>query len=148
MSQAPELKPINDEVRNALDVALELKKQSMERFFQRRQIEWRVSLALWGAIAVVGTAARDLNLSPCALAWLTVPAIVLTAGHALWAWAYNHRAAVDNRRQGYQLENVIRERIGLDPVPDKSYLSFWAHYWPAAITGMLSAAVILLIAAS
>lgn len=143
-----DLKPIDDKTRNALDVALELKKQSMERFFQRRQTEWRVSLALWGAIAVIGTSARDLQLSTCALAWLTVPAVVVTGSHALWAWAYNHRAAVDNRDQGYLLENAIRERIGLGPVSPKPYLGFWAHYWPAAITGFLLTAVILLIAAT
>ena len=120
-----------------LRLALELKKQHMDRFFQRRQVEWRVSLALWGGISISANAFRDANLSDGAETFLRAVAVVLFLLHLGWAWAFNHRAAKPNRTAGRDLENAIRDRMGLERMQSLSYLGFFAHFWQVSVTGVL-----------
>jgi hypothetical protein len=132
-----------------LRVALELKRQHMDRFFQRRQVEWRVSVALWGGVAVAANALRQVKPGPTAQIVLASAAGLVFVLHAVWAWAFNLRGAIPNRDAGYELENLIRVRLGMAPVAALRYLGFFAHYWQVVVTGLLlSGAVYLVVAGS
>ena len=141
-----ELHPLNAETAAAVTAALELKRQSMSRFFERRQVEWRVALALWGAMAVVANAGRDLSLTcaPKVLVWVGV--VGLAALHAVWEVAYHRRAAKPNRAQGIDLDGRIRTILGLDPPQPQVYLAWVAHGWQPTVTLLLGLASALVIA--
>ncbi|MCH7585156.1 MAG: hypothetical protein IH941_08345 [Acidobacteria bacterium] len=139
------LKKIDSQTASAVNAALELKKQHMDRFFARRQVEWRVSIALWASFAAIANAGRDINLSDRGLVILIGGVIGLTTLHGWWAWAHSVRAAPDNRDAGLDIEDAVRLAIGLDALPErKTYLST-IHYWPALVTLLLGLGTVAVI---
>ena len=135
---------ITEGMARSLGLVLELKSQHMERFFARRLIEWRVSLALWASFAVIANAGRDIKFSSGELGWILRGVIAVAVLHLIWELRYAARGAIPNRDQGIRLENVVRRHLGLPTVSSKNYSTLIAHVWPAGITALLGAAAYLL----
>jgi len=100
----------------------------MERFFDRRRVEWRVSLALWGTFAAVANAGRDLRVDGSSMALLWIGVVVVAGLHTFWEVVYHGRAATANRDQGKELERIIRSTMGLKTAEEPTkYFYFVAH---------------------
>jgi hypothetical protein len=139
-----ELTGIEDSSFRSLQIALELKRQAMERFFARRQTEWRVSLGLWAAFAVVANAARDSTYDVPVWA-LTLVAGVFVVLHSWWVASYSGKKTEKNRDQGWTLENAIREQIGLPLVEEPPNPWLLTRLWPVAITALLAIGAVFVI---
>jgi hypothetical protein len=130
--------------KDALEATGRLHSLTVERFAARRQLEWRLTLTLWGGLALSANVVKDLTLP----VWARVVGVVALAGivalHAVWERLYVLRAAVPNRDQGYELENVIRRAIGLPEVRAQARVNWAAHYWQVIVTCLL---VLLVVAA-
>ncbi|MEX0825683.1 MAG: hypothetical protein WD184_02840 [Acidimicrobiia bacterium] len=144
------MKGISADIGRSVDAALRLKQQEMERFFARRDIEWRVSLAVWASFAVVANAGRDLSPTPGQVALLFVGAGLFAAGHLWWLWTHSvrHETARVNRDRGVALDNAVRAHLGLPQTRLKPPLPYSksAHLWPAGVTVVLALGAAFVIA--
>ncbi len=128
-----------------------LHQMAVQRFYERRRLEWRLSMAVWASLlAAAGflTAAADhLKAS-----W---PIVLFACGAAgLHAYMEGHYFAGPSRRdwrEGVALAQWLRsdgripaelakELDKLSPLPLRSeYHLFRAHWWQVAVTAALGA---------
>ncbi len=130
---------------DALDALLELKRQSMDRFFERRRIEWRVAIAVWTSFSLMANAILRLDseaITERSLVYIMIGTSVFVSMHLLWGAMNGARGARSNRDAGIQLDNTVRGVLGLDQVKPRKYHWVFAHLWPAGITLLLGAGVV------
>ena len=54
-------KSLTPDEKNWMDVVAELRRQAVERFNARRDLEWKLSLTLWGGLVLVANALSNLE---------------------------------------------------------------------------------------
>lgn len=83
-----------------------LHSKAIERFNERRRLEWQMALSFWGGIVLAG---RELE------GWFFAAAAVLlvlaTLGHLVWADQYIARSAKRDRDDGIRHEALIRQGV-------------------------------------
>lgn len=144
------LEEVDGRLAPALEALGRLHSLEVERFNERRRLEWRFAFTLWLTVAASGALGienmpDDLNGWSLAAAIAAAIALVLVAGlHALFERCAIVPGAKRGRCEGYRLGNTARRVIGLEPMePLHDYRPFWANYWMPTVTLLLAAVVIL-----
>ena len=135
----------DDRSRTKLEALGRLHTLNVERFYERRRVEWRLTFTLWAALGLATNAISRLPALERQHVWYIAAGVfVLVALHAAWEKVYMVRAAKKNRFEGYRITNTILKSIGMDDDIDKpgEYKAFWSHYWQAAVTFGLGAGMV------
>ena len=101
--------------------------------------EWKITLGLWGGTLlltnivvsnsqVIKDGMGAVRGSIAALLVFAVAATVL-ALHYLWIYAYVRPCHLSDRRLSIQLEEDLRERAGLGPLPDANMGKIGSSGW-------------------
>lgn len=133
------------QLRTKLEALGRLHTLNVERFYERRRVEWRLTFTLWAALGLATNAVSRLQALEQQHVWYIAAGVfVLVNLHAAWEKVYMVRAAQKNRFEGYRIANTIRNSIGLGDDIDKpgQYKAFWSHYWQAAVTFGLGAGMV------
>ena len=132
---------------------------TVERYAERRRLEWRVSLTIWAGLVIVATAIRDTEIGdPWSSAqwWLVLAGVfVIVVAHLTWEYWAIGPAADDDRLDGYLLDAQQRRMLGLPhsvkaqdetgkPRRDPHWLL--SHGWQVGIT--LALAILVLVIGS
>ncbi len=133
-----------------VDAAGEARRAATERFFNRRDLEWKLALALWAGLLLAAAASTDTDFSRSWTQRLTVLLILLVILHAVWEIEFVARGAQRDSDDGVAIDKEIRKVLDLDDldVPGPSEYRAWlAHGWPAAVTAILVSFVIAIVRA-
>jgi hypothetical protein len=139
--------PLGMELRDtaALESLAHLQALNAERFYERRRVEWRLTFTLWAGLGLVANAIKDVEgLRPVHTIHIAAGIIVLLALQWGWEEVYVIGAARRNRLVGYDLENIIRQTIGIPTVQARLYRPLWAHHWQLIVTAILGIGLLLL----
>jgi hypothetical protein len=132
--------------RDRLDGLIHLHRLHTERFYNRRQWEWRVTFTFWAGLAVAATALRGTDVvSP----WVFWPVLLVTVWlHWYFERAYVYREAEANRDLGIALNDEINRVIRYEPLdregnpfPPPNDYNMVAHYWQVGVTALLGLVV-------
>jgi hypothetical protein len=134
-----------------LEALAELHRMENERFYERRRIEWRLAFTLWAGVAVVGALVLDhvpSHASQAVLWALAIGFAILPVLHFVFERGAFVDGAIDSRNRGYAMSNAALVRLGWRPTfPLFRYRTYYAHYSLVAVTAVLAATVVLLLAA-
>ncbi len=136
----------------SLDAVAKLHSLAVERYAERRRLEWRVSLTIWAGLVVAANALVEAGLGDPWVSWrwwaVAVGLVVIVAAHGAWEWWAISKAATDDRRDGYRLDALQRRTLGLprsvkaaddDGTPKKDPPNwFVSHGWQVFITAALA----------
>lgn len=144
----PALKALGEGIARSVDATLELKRQEIDRFNARRDVEWRVSIAVWASFAFIANAGSELQPSRWQLILFAVGVALFASGHAAWVFVHSIRndTAEINRNRGVELDNAVRIRLGLPTATELPAYNRLAHLWPAAVTFLLGSGVVFVMA--
>jgi len=120
-----------------LETLAGLHERQIARFNERRRIEWRMTFTLWGGLILAASVLADLSLRTWTKIVIAVAVVIVVIFHAVWEVLYVARGAVSNRDEGIRLENLIREKIGIDLYKPNGYMKWAAHYWQVGVTFMI-----------
>jgi len=126
-------------------VLVELVKARIDKYKQTRELEFRVNIALWTLIVLIGYYYKDtFNLeSKGDLVFFIIVTLVVTLGHFfLWLVPVSNSLARDNAKAlelQKQVENLVNERSDLPERDERqikrSYLGW--NFFLAGITLLL-----------
>ena len=131
---------------DTLEVLGRLHAVEVERFYERRRLEWRLAFTLWLALVAVGALVvdnlpGDVSRNRVGVAIAIVGAII-TVAHFAFEMKAIAPGAARGRSIGYAMGNLERKAIGLEPAyPEHTYRKFWSHYWLPTVTLLLASAV-------
>jgi len=148
-----ELAGIDDETARALEAVARLHELAVQRFYERRRLEWRLAFTLWGGLGIAANALTEVQLTNDKKVIAIVALVVIVVAHFLWEWFYVRRGAEPDREEGYTLAALQRQTLGLpegekmkaDGTPLLKTLPLIAYGWQVAITAALSTFVVLII---
>ena len=129
-----------------LEVLGRLHAIEVERFYDRRRLEWQLTFTLWAGLVAAGVlliGAFPDDISPTAaglaFAFLCVVLIIIVGLHWLFEWRAIVPGSEGGRNIGYAMSTLQRRAIGLkDACPDDTYHRFLAHYWLPTVTWLLA----------
>ena len=134
-----------------LEVLGRLHKIEVERFYDRRRIEWQLAFTLWAGLVAVGVFLVS-NLPDQVSTWWkwVVVGIVIAALAVIVTlhFVFEAKAIVPGSERGrdigYAMSTLQRRAIGLsDACPDDTYHPVLAHYWLVVVTFVLGILVLL-----
>ena len=117
----------DDQLRTKLEALGRLHTLNVERFYERRRVEWRLTFTLWAALGLATNAISGLQALEQQHVWYIAAGVFLLVNlHAAWERVYMVRAAKKNRFEGYRIANTILKSIGMDDDIDepKTYRAF------------------------
>ena len=120
-----------------VDAAAEARRAATERFNNRRDLEWKLALALWAGLLLAANALGGLDLHSVWKWALTVGLLVFVVLHFWWESKFVVRGAMRDRNDGIAIDRLIREALGLPPTTESDYLKGVAHYWPVLVSALL-----------
>ena len=125
---------MSDEKKNAIDVMLTMRQSAVERFNDRRNLEWKLTTTLWGGIALAANALRDETLNK----WLVlVSGAIIVALHSAWEVNYVVPGARNDRDEGIDWSERVYEAMWVPWKKRAKYRPIFAHYWQVLITALL-----------
>jgi small-conductance mechanosensitive channel len=128
---------------------VELVKLRLDKYKQTRELEFKVNIALWTLIVLIGYYYRDtFNLANKGdWVFFVVVTLVIVPGHFfLWLVPVSHSLARDNAKAlelQKQIENIVNER---SDVPDRDEKQIKKSYlgWNLFLAGITLLLLILL----
>lgn len=96
-----------------IEAVQEERRAEVERFNARRNLEWRLALALWGGFGLAANALRELHLEDWAKWVATSLGLIVVVMHLLWVRNFMVRASVPNWRRGKGLTDILLEALGI-----------------------------------
>lgn len=152
-SYPDEIPGIDEETARSLEAVARLHSLSVERFYERRQLEWRVSFTLWAGLVLAANALSDAGLEGSSRWWVVGGLVLIAAAHGLWEWLGIRPAARSDRAEGYSLALLQRKMLGLPPgekmtpegEPGRQVNVLVAHGWQVGITVALCVFVALVV---
>ncbi|MGD2100834.1 MAG: hypothetical protein PVG83_01230 [Acidimicrobiia bacterium] len=92
-----------------LQAVQEERRAAVARFNDRRRIEWRLALTLWGGFGLAANALRDSPLEDPAKWIASAVALLVVSMHLFWVRYFMVRANIPNWHEGRSLTRIIRE---------------------------------------
>jgi len=118
---------------------------SIQRFHERRRLEWRFAFTIWATLVAVAALVSDAGLARSTAAIIvTTAAIVLFLIHWVIEAKYFARESRSNWEEGVRLSRRVHRSAGLPTchLPGPSdYKPFYAHWWQVAVTLILAVAL-------
>lgn len=140
MAESP--RELSEAQKRWADVVSGMRQAAVERFNVRRDLEWRVSLTLWGGLVIAANALRSEDLKP---GWhwkwvlVLVGAVLVAVLHLVWEGANVGPAARRDRDDGVHLDRELRQLVGVKQPDVKDYRGWVAHRWQVGVTILLGA---------
>jgi hypothetical protein len=134
-----------DDPKSMLEVVGRLHALEVERFYERRRLEWQFAFSLWAAVSVVGLGVVNnaSNLGVFGRFLVIVGLLGVFVLHWIFECTTLAPSAKEGRDIGYEYSAIQRRAIGLsEPKHDPAmYGYFWAHLWMPTVTLLIVAAV-------
>ena len=112
----PETIPgIKEDESLALEAVARLHSLAVERFNERRNLEWRVAFTLWAGLVLAANALNEAEPMGSDRWFVLGGLVVIAVAHGAWEWFAIRPAAQADRAEGYSLALVQRNMLGLPP---------------------------------
>ncbi len=120
------------------DVILAMRQSAVDRFNSRRNLEWKLSFTLWGAVALSANVLRFVEVDGSLRALLLVGGTAIIGMHAWLAHAF-YTGGRRDRDDGIALDHLLRAHVPgpVWPVAKRPYKPVVAHFILVAITFLL-----------
>ena len=142
---------IGPEEARVLDALAHLHRLEVERFYDRRKLEWRLAFTLWAGLVVAGALALDHVPAdaPGIIVWpLAIGFTIMPYLHYVFEREAIVLGAISGRNRGYAMSNAVLVRLGWKPTyPLYPYRTSYAHYSLVGVSAVLAGTVVLLLAA-
>ena len=144
-SYPEEIAGIEDDTARSLEAVARLHSLAVERFYDRRNLEWRVSFTLWAGLVLAANALTDVELATSEKRIVGIGLLLIVIAHGAWEWMAIRPAAKADRKEGYSLALLQRNMLGLPPGEKmtregkpKKEIPLIAQGWQVVITAVLS----------
>ena len=120
---------------------------AVARFNDRRNIEWRVSVTLWGGFGLVANALQDESFDAPAKWVMSGLAVLGVALHVVWVQYFVIPAAKPNQVEGRRLTERLRIALGIPETlaDDQSRFSLLGYWWQVGVTAVIAGFVIVIV---